>query len=96
MFKCWILLDECEKELKLLQERVDSFSWSSIFDSVKERDIRLNCYENMDFCDDFEKYCDYFELPFHKFGEVHGANMLKNYIKCLKNQEQENSEFKYF
>lgn len=74
----------CAKELELLKNRAESYK-SSTFTTltVEERKERMGAYENMDFCDDFDTYCEYYGLPFNKFGEVYGAKMLQDYVESL-------------
>ena len=84
------LRTKCESELRLLKKRADSYSSdlasSNIYVpalTVDERRERMMAYDGMDFCDDFETYCEYYGLPYHKFGEVHGSRMLQEYVKSL-------------
>ena len=80
------LKKECTKELKALRVRVESYSLPPADNAMtaKDRDERISAYHDMDFCDDFEIYCEYYGLPFHEFGEVYGAKMLRDYVKSLE------------
>jgi hypothetical protein len=77
---------QCTKELNLLKDRAASYASSTTYVpslTVADRKERISAYENMDFCDDFETYCKYYDLPFHSYGEVHGAKMLQDYVESL-------------
>jgi hypothetical protein len=44
----------------------------------------ISCYHGMDFCDDFECYCDYYGFVFPRYKEWIGGEMLSNLISRVE------------
>jgi len=44
----------------------------------------LEDYDNMDFYDDFEGFCEYYRLPFARLGYDEGGVQLKEFIGRLR------------
>ena len=47
-------------------------------------------YDAMDFCDDFEDFCEFYMLPFAHMGRVEGGARLKQFIYELRERTAKN------
>jgi hypothetical protein len=48
------------------------------------KDSIVQAHDFMDFAEDFEAYCDHFELPFVRYGQFIGGHLLCEFVDRLR------------
>jgi len=90
------LMDMKKKEesalKKIKRDKIvnDTFNRVILYESIRKINEIIGSYDGMDFCDDFECFCDYYDFKFHHYREWYGGAMLSEFIKKLKEWQLNN------
>jgi len=84
--------DESARKKAIRDKLVDD-TFSDVMNEPIERiNEIISSYHGMDFCDDFECYCDYYGFAFPLYKEWIGGEMLSNLISRVEQAMKEKQD----